>query len=301
VVSPKLVLVALLLLGAVPCRAQDAVPLGTVVFHGGAPDLAQWPATFTVTHAELNAANDIGFSFQSTPDRCPNDFIPPTPVNGVPWRGPIKYTVFAGFNLGGQVHLGGFVQMWPDRKSTGAPVLTDNNWQRNWAYDGRWGPLGGVIPQAGQTLYLLLVCGNGRTGQVPETAVRERSNLIAIPLPASGSGAWDFSIAPPVVPPPVTPPVTPPSVDLSGLATKADIERMMTYLQMSNDYVHQEFQREHESDLQFLQYATDISKAVVQLQNAGVSGNTKLDYINLATGLVNALATIVKQKSGATP
>ena len=303
----RLVVVGLLLgLCAAPAWAQDAFPLSSAVLHGGAPDLASWPATVSLTRVELTAANDVGFSFQFAPDRWPNTFIPPTPVSGVPWTGPIKYTVWVCFNVQGQMECGGFVQMWPDRRSTGAPILTDNNWTRNWAYDGRWGRLAGFTPTPGTPAYLFLVAGNARAGQVPETAVRERSTIVAVRLPESGSGVWDFAATPPppvVVPSPITPPV-----DLSGLATKADIERVITYQQASNDWqmritdwLHEEAVREHESDRVF---SEQLSAAMAQLREAVASiktGATGIDYANLVTGAINALAQLVKSRQGATP
>lgn len=299
-VSPKFVVAAWLAL-AVPVAAQDVIPVGAVVWHGGAADLASWPATFSLTHVELQAASDIGFSFQFSPDRCPNTFVPPTPVSGVPWTGPIKYTVFAGFNLNGQIHLGGFVQMWPDRRSTGAPILTDNNWARNWAYDTRWGQLSGVVPAPGQTLYLMLACGNGRAGQVPETAVRERSNIIAIRLPEGGSGAWDFPLAPPVVTPPVTPPPIQPPAPTSGYATAEQVERLLVYQEQSNawqqriaDWLHEEAVREHESDIAFntrIDAALNELKAAINANKGGGMGTVGTSALigDLVLGLINAL------------
>ena len=128
--------------------------------------------------------------------------------------------------------------------------------------------------------------------------MRERSDLVAIRL--SENGAWDFDTAPPPVV--VPPPATPPPIDLSGVATRADIERVITYQQAGlewqrqiTDWLHEEALREHESDRVFNE---QIQAAMTQLRDAVNSiktGATGVDYANLVTGAINALAQLIRQ------
>src|SRR4029077_15085610 len=92
-------------------------------------------------------------------------------------------------NVNGRWYTSGFIQMWRGRPSTGAPILTD--FARNWAYDARWGPMNGHRPAVGEQMGFFLSAGDARGNTTP-TSVRERSNVVLIPLPAGDSGSWNY-------------------------------------------------------------------------------------------------------------
>ena len=108
--------------------------------------------------------------------------------------GPIQYTVWAGVRIGGVWHVSGIIQMWRERASTGAPILTNNNFARNWVYDSRWGAMNGYQPVAGEAMIFFLTAGNAR-GISGVTSVRERSNVVMVNLPANDTGVFRFADA----------------------------------------------------------------------------------------------------------
>ena len=92
-------------------------------------------------------------------------------------------------NVNGHWYTSGFIQMWRDRASTGAPILTD--FARNWAYDARWGPMNHYQPHVGELMGFFVSAGDARNwGSV--TSVRERSNVVAVNLPANDTGVFTF-------------------------------------------------------------------------------------------------------------
>lgn len=160
----------------------DALDLASVQIHNSPADIAQWPATVDVTQLMMHPG--AGLTFQFEPRQAWPDYTPPT------WTGPIQYTVWAIVQVNGEWHGSGFIQMWRDRPSTGAPILTE--WQQNWAYDStRWGPMVQYEPTVGDSIGFLLSAGNAR-GQRGVTSVRERSNVVLVHLPANDSGVFTF-------------------------------------------------------------------------------------------------------------
>lgn len=84
-------------------------------------------------------------------------------------------------------------------------------------------------------MWFFLVAGNARTGQPYETALRERSNVVEITLPAGDTGEFDFAdvpVNPPVVPP-VVPPTTTPEVPSTVLTDIAQLKESVSGLQLS--------------------------------------------------------------------
>jgi hypothetical protein len=82
--------------------------------------------------------------------------------------------------------------MWRGRGSTGAPILAE--FARNWAYDARWGPIAGYQPHAGELMGFFLSAGNAR-GVTTVTSLRERTNVVVVPLPPGDNGSFAFSLA----------------------------------------------------------------------------------------------------------
>lgn len=306
----KSVLVLLWTLLAGPAFAQDAFRLDTAVMHGGA-EVASWPIGVTITRVTMRPDADFGLSFDFTPRQSWPDVIPSTggPNNG-PWTGPLQYTVWACVPWNGQPHCGGFIQMWRDRPSTGAPIL--EQWNRNWAYDeNRWGEMARYTPRAGDTIWFFLAAGNSRTGQLVEASLRQRSNVVAIQLPANDTGTFTFNASSPTVTPvpvqPSQPPVyVPPSQPVTPVQTGLSTEQWNWLVSTMNQIVDtQRQQRDAIADLtewarawrnaseEAHRHEADVLeqqiKALAGSQGATVApnGNNWKDYLLL--GLVSAI------------
>jgi hypothetical protein len=195
------VVVAALLGTPEPARAQgDMIDLTQATVWHSPADIASWPITTTITRLDMqpSGAPASGLSFQFSAKSTWPNYTPPG------WTGPIVYTVWAVVKVNGQWHTAGFIQMWRDRASTGAPLLhkpggicgSHNEFACNWAYSSRWGPISytvsGYEPQANELVGFFVSAGNARdTGGV--TSVRERSNVIAVNLPANDTGVFTFA------------------------------------------------------------------------------------------------------------
>jgi FG-GAP-like repeat/FG-GAP repeat len=169
---------------------RDAINLSQATVYNSPDDIASWPVTGAITTVTMqptgSAVAGLSFAF-STQNTWP-DYAPPG------WSGPLEYTVWAVVKINGQWNTSGFIQMWRGRPSTGAPILTD--FARNWAYDpGRWGPMAGYQPQVGEQMGFFLSAGNAR-GDRTVTSVRERTNVVLVPLPANDTGVFTFTYPP---------------------------------------------------------------------------------------------------------
>src|SRR3954470_1744418 len=174
-----------LVLGSAPALAQglpaDAINLSQVTVYNSPADIASWPVTTAITRLDEQSPNGLSFTF-SARNTWP-DYVPPG------WDGGLQYTVWAVVQVNGQWYTSGFIQMWRDRASTGAPILTD--FAKNWVYDSRWGPMMGHQPVVGEQMGFFVSSGNAR-GVTTATSVRERSNVVVISVPANDTGSFTF-------------------------------------------------------------------------------------------------------------
>jgi hypothetical protein len=159
---------------------NDAIDLRQARVYNSPPDIASWPATSTITRIDMGAS---GLSFQFSTQNSWPDVVPPG------FSGPLQYTVWAVVNINGQWNTSGFIQMWRGRAGTGAPILA--NFASNWAYDARWGPMAGYQPHVGEQMGFFLSAGNAR-GESSVSAIRERSNVVIVSLPAGDIGSFPF-------------------------------------------------------------------------------------------------------------
>lgn len=163
------------------------------------PEAMSWPKTVAITGIALVPGRGVVPQIQGL-DRWP-DFTPPG------WSGPLRFTLWAGFQCDGQWAMSGFMQFWAGRQDTGAnpleidPTKQVNQWQANWAY-GRWPPLDSHVPKAGELMALMVTAGDARDGRIQTVA--ERSQIVTVPLALEGT--WAFT-------PPVPPPAPVPSPD----------------------------------------------------------------------------------------
>jgi hypothetical protein len=166
--------------GPVP---NDAINLGQARVYNSPPDIASWAVTSKITSLSMSSA---GLSLEFTTKQSWPDVVPPG------FTGPLQYTVWAVVNVNGQWNTSGFIQMWRGRESTGAPILSD--FARNWAYDGRWGPMAGYQPHVGEQMGFFVSAGNAR-GESGVSSVRERSNVVIVALPPGDNGVFTFSLS----------------------------------------------------------------------------------------------------------
>jgi hypothetical protein len=170
--------------GGAGCSApspNDGVTLSTATVWNSPADIGCWPATAKITRLEMSPTAGLSFTF-STQNTWP-EYTPPG------WSGPLQYTVWAVVKVNGAWHTSGFIQMWKGRPSTGAPILSE--FAINWAYDDRWGPMKGYQPKVGEQMGFFVSAGNAR-GEGVVTSVRERSNVVVVPLPAGDSGVFSW-------------------------------------------------------------------------------------------------------------
>jgi hypothetical protein len=170
--------------GGGACAASDQMNLSSAHVYNSPPDIASWAVTGCITQLTMDPS--AGLSFQFTTSNSWPDVVPPG------WDGPLQYTVWAVVNQGGAWNTSGFIQMWRGRGSTGGPILS--NFASNWAYDSRWGPMAGYQPHAGEQMGFFLSAGNAR-GFTTVSSVRERTNVVVVPLPGGDSGSFTFSLA----------------------------------------------------------------------------------------------------------
>jgi hypothetical protein len=182
--------IVLSLAAASPAHAQvarDMIDLSQAKVYNSPADIANWPITHAITavHMKPSIAGGNGISFESTALSAWPDYTPPG------WSGPLQYTVWAVVKVNGVWCTSGFIQMWRGRAGTGAGIVVNNDFSRNWAYDSRWGPMAGYQPQVGEQMGFFLTAGNAR-GVTTVTSVRERTNVVAISVPANDTGDFTF-------------------------------------------------------------------------------------------------------------
>jgi len=173
-------------LAPAPARAavipRDAIDMSQVTVYNSPADVGSWPATTAISTLSMSRPNGLSFAFDALATWP--DYLPPG------WDGPLEYTVWAVVNINGRWYASGFIQMWRDRASTGAPILTD--FARNWVYDARWGPMMGHQPVVGEQMGFFVTAGNAR-GVTTVTSLRERSNVVMVSLPANDTGVFTFA------------------------------------------------------------------------------------------------------------
>lgn len=212
----RIVLVLMIVLLTVPAVAQDGIDLSRASFHGS-PNVSAWPVTVTLRAVEFQPGADKGvapmFNRAEMNARWPN-------VRPPGWNGPIQFTLWACVRIGGW-HCAGLQEFWgdhagPPRVWSGAPFLETgvhgkNNWQENWAYDGRWGPMSGYVPMLGDEVAFFLTAGDQRNPH-DIRSVEERTNVVKVKLATQGVALPIVDGAVPVPPPPVVPvPTLPPA------------------------------------------------------------------------------------------
>jgi len=201
-----------------PCSAQIPVDRLQIL---NSPDVRAWTPTATITNIEFWRGAGIHFEFDresAWPDVVPDG-----------WNGPVQYTVWILLQIDGAWYGSGVIESWRDRPSTDdADVTADDQIARNWLYDGRWGPMRGHQPRAGERVGFMLTAGDARGRDVH--GVAERTRIVEIAWPASSGSVVPFrwtegdAPQPPPAPPPQPAPPAPllPAIDLSPVLAQLD-------------------------------------------------------------------------------
>ncbi|MFN7984436.1 MAG: hypothetical protein U0Q11_21540 [Vicinamibacterales bacterium] len=167
-----------------PDPGLDQMNLYSAAVYNSPRDVASWPITTRITRLETVGCNG-GISLQFEAQNRWPDYTPPG------WDGPLQYTLWAVVNINGQWNTSGYIQFWRGRENTGAPILPlECGFPVNWAYDGRWGPMNGYRPSVGEQMGFFVTAGDARNVD-GVTSLRERSNVVVVPLPAN-YGVWSW-------------------------------------------------------------------------------------------------------------
>lgn len=172
-----------------PPAGTDAIDLHAMGVHWSITDIATWPITVAISSLHMRPVGDSheGISVTTSPV-LPNSWKWPSNPNNPADN--YQYTVWAcAKDPGGKWNGSGFIQMWQGRPSTGAPILVQ--WNSDWAYDSRWGPLASFHPKAGDQMAFFISAGDAR-GKDEVSSVRERSNVVIVTLPAGDRGDFTF-------------------------------------------------------------------------------------------------------------
>jgi hypothetical protein len=205
----------------------DQIDLSTVKVFAAPKDVASWPVTRRIS--KVSFGDGVNIEFDQPLPQAWKFFPDPVHEPGGNWQ----YTVWPVVKVNGEWVTSGIVQMWEGRGWTGAPILTE--FAHNWVYDGRWGPLAGYQPYTGEQFGFFVTAGNGR-GTDGVTSVRERSNVVVVPLSAQGAVIIPYGDTP--APQPTDPPVVPPQdpgVLEAIAALKADFDKAFQALNLKVD------------------------------------------------------------------
>lgn len=177
---------------------KDAIDFSTVTILNS-PDVRNWPIT-TALRRVFCTDKGINFEFDKRDgaDRWPD-------VTPVGFDGPIQFTAWLFVNRNGLWWTSGGLLYWQSRDGSGDPL---ENVPRDWYGDpNRWGVLPSVQLAPGETIGFMVTAGAERN--LESLGPRERSNIVAFPVPSTET--WDLRFddeAPPVTPP--APPVVKP-------------------------------------------------------------------------------------------
>lgn len=217
--------VLLVFLVQAPAVAQDAFDLSAAVLEGGSPSIADRGLTATITQVNFTAGGVvIDFTKRDGAFRWP-DVVPPG------WDGPVEYTLWIGMQQQGRWHVCSVIEFWFGRgldadTNAGGDVTRDQQIQRNWTYF--CGPMARQ-PNPGEPIAFVVTAGDQRRMDV--AAVRERSNVVVVPFPASAPAVFPMS-APPIPTPTPAPSPVPVPVPLPAPLPSIDLSAVLLQLQM---------------------------------------------------------------------
>jgi hypothetical protein len=147
--------------------------------------LGAWPMTTSISALELRSTGvHIEFSKQDGGDRWP-DVTPPG------WAGTLQYTLGMCLSISGKWYCSAVVEFWHGLDEAGGPP---SQYATNWFYDPiRWSPMTGHQPAVGETIGFFVCAGDCRNNTAGSLSpVKERSNVVLVPMPGSGGASFRF-------------------------------------------------------------------------------------------------------------
>jgi hypothetical protein len=219
---------------AAPVFAQDALDLHTVALPHS-PPVADWAQTVKITQLDMDPRGGIALTFDAPlPERWKFFPNPAEPTDN------FQFTVWACVQ---RTYCAGFIEMWQGRSMTDGSIPAILGGYTNWWGDARhlWDSMSDYVPQPGDEVDVLVTAGNGRLVS-GITSVAERSNVVAIKLPAGDSGHFLFGAAAPLPTPTPTPaPViiyvpAPPTPPAPVVVPQAPIAASLPALDLSGVY-----------------------------------------------------------------
>lgn len=175
----------------------DAIDIGAVNIHNS-HDVKGWPISATITKLEFRST---GVHVEHTKNQGPGSWPNFRPAG---WDGDLQYTLWIFLQIAGAWHGSGCIQFWQSCDQNGGPP---EEFAKNWYYAAdRWAPMTGHQPTPGERVCFMVSAGDARNSGA--LSVFERSNIVEMPFPTSGTvyiGKTDEEPAPPPPPPPPTP------------------------------------------------------------------------------------------------
>jgi hypothetical protein len=164
-----------------PSGPSDAINMSQAIILNSPRDFASWPITTTITAVSLGP-NGVHVDFDK---RDGSGAWPPVFPPG--WSEPLEYTLGMALNINGQWYASAVVEFWPGLPESGGPP---SQYASNWFYDPiRWAPMTYHQPAPGEMIGFFVCegdCRNNLDGS--SSPLRERSNVVLIPMPASDNG-----------------------------------------------------------------------------------------------------------------
>jgi len=168
-----------------PASAADMVSLGLATILNSPRDLARWPVTTAISSIDIRSSGvHVEFSKKQGPGRWP-DIVPPG------WAGSLQYTLGMVLNINGQWYASAPVEFWFGLDRAGGPP---SQYALNWFYDpARWAPMTYHQPAVGEQIGFFVCAGDCRNTTVGDKSpVKERSNVVLLPMPGDGGGSYRF-------------------------------------------------------------------------------------------------------------
>lgn len=244
---------ALLLTLTAPAAAQDAIDFSSAVIGSSeSPDIRSWPVMAPMTRVHFAAREqyvrgNVNVWFAGKAGLVP----------ALGTQGPISWTLWGGFFIGGRWHFAPLVECINDDYVPTGNLFAPGQVGENLLYYAD-GPLAKYQPKAGEQIALVVTTGDTRRQNAqPPGFPPKRTTVVLVPF-AVGDYSFQGGVVPPVTPPPSTtePATSAPAV--TALTTRVDaLEQALTELRGLFSSVYGE-----------LQAAVDINAKVIR-ENGG--------------------------------
>jgi hypothetical protein len=169
----------------------DMIPVAEITFVDG-PPIGTFPITTKLTRVDVTLDGvECQFDKRDGPNRWPDTVPHGEKEPGIDMGG-LEYSLGMCLNIGGRWYGSAPIETWYGRNVIGGAIQSQDirdgtrrgQIPANWFYDARWAPMTGYQPKPGELIGIFVVAGDTRNNFEP---VKERSNIVLIPLPADGA------------------------------------------------------------------------------------------------------------------